>query len=299
MRIPWLLTSPLFEEDSGNSSAGVITLGDVVEHDNTPAPAREKPQESNADKELKQLRADLADTKRRLSETEADSRHWANEARRRPVETKPAVVEEEPDDTVVDETADAFLDDVSKEGLSALKKRGVVTREDLKAVVKEVMTEVDGKISSTVQGAKLDQKMVEEFPELTKEAKEIEKAAASGSRHTPSALYRRTAEIFRESVAEDPGLKNSPAAMLIAARQARAELKGNPAEKEANVETRATRRSRIEQARPARESAPGGDDTDAPDYSDDQLTVMQKLGVSEKEFEAGRKQAEKGKGRRG
>lgn len=288
----WFARSSLFAED-GAAGGGVMTVnpGDPVEHDyDEPEPEEVKlPGKSDADKRIEALEADLADQKRKTREAEEDSRHWATTARRNGNAPRPAEVEqEEAEPESAEEKPEKLLDDVSTQGAAALKKRGFVTKADVKDAVKQVLSEVDGKINATVAASKIDQQMGQEFPELVEDSKKIAAAKDSGRRPDVTPLFTRASEIYRAAVALDPTLEGSTGALLISARQAKAELasEAKTKTKGATVEsiTRPQeRRSRIEQQRPARAIADEGGD-DGPTYTPQQQEVMKRLHVSEKDY---------------
>lgn len=293
MRFPWFLSSPLFDEEDGASGTATLAPGDPFEHDHEEAEVEDKPVvESDSDKRIKALEAEVASERRKREESEADARHWSQQARRPAERAQPIVEAEDLAEPEVTEKADAFLDAVSSKGMAALKERGVITKTDLREAVKEVLSEVDEKITGTVQATRLDAQMNEEFPELMREAEAVDSASKKGGRVETSEHYQRSAAIVAQMIATDKKLAESPAIMLIAARQAKAELKAEgkakPAEKEdkgGEVETRqVSRRSRIEAQRPAREVRDDETGGGRGELNATQREVASRLHVTEADF---------------
>jgi hypothetical protein len=69
--------------------------------------------------------------------------------------------------------------------------------------------------------AEIEHQIQSEFPEIVEDYKRV----AEGQ-PPQTELFKRAAEIYRLAIAEDPGLKNANGALLLAIRQAQAELAG-------------------------------------------------------------------------
>lgn len=290
--LKWFNTSPLFEEEDGASGTATLAPGDPFEHD-TADVEDDEPEvvESASDKELKAVKAELAEERRKRTESEADARHWATQARRpaAPTVASEPVVEDKAED--LDEDPSVFLDGLSTKGAKLLKEKGFITKADLKEVIAELRADTDNKISGTVKATKLDALMAEEFPELIADSVKVDNAKKSGTRAEVSQLFQRTTEIYNEAIESNSALAGSPEIMLIAARQARAELKGKPKEKatepEVHVDSRPqSRRSRIESARPARDVRDDDRGGGRSEMTAQQREVAKRLGVSEGDFQS-------------
>ena len=155
--------------------------------------------------QLDSLQKSVAERDKMIEELRASERYWAERA---------AASTQQPDDEdqgdepelIEDDNPDRFVEDLSNEGVAALKKRGLLTREEAMELAAKV---AEKKISEATKRLETDAKIIREFPELQDEK---------------SPLFQKTAEIFREMVAQDDTLKRSPNAMMLAARAARAEL---------------------------------------------------------------------------
>jgi len=162
--------------------------------------------------DLAELRKQLKDQETRIGELSASERYWADQARGRvPAGDDPGEPAEDPDpEPEPDETPDEFLDRLSKEGAGAiakvLDKKGYVRKQDVAKVAEQVARQIVEKERGKL-GA--DAKLIGQFPELRDEKSE---------------LFQATATIYRELIADDPGLKSSPATLFMAARAAKAEL---------------------------------------------------------------------------
>jgi hypothetical protein len=204
--------------DAGPAPRGGTAPAPPFEGDDQVAKPVQKRPDKSKDKpdELGDLRKRLEASEQRIRELADSERYWAEQARGRgtadlePDEEPPAPEPEEED-----ESADDFLDRLSKEGPRAVakvaaklaSKEGFVRKEDVSKIVAPLIQEVvqreRGKLTA-------DAKLVTQYPELRDEKSE---------------LFKATAVIYRELVAEDPDLKGSPQTLFMAARAARAELK--------------------------------------------------------------------------
>lgn len=207
---------------------------------------------------------------KRLGELEQSERYWSERARAG--EKPEAEPDDEPppedDEPPADDTTDQFIEDLSKKGLEALVKRGVLTK---KAAIEIIQREAR-KVAREVVGVETkklatDAELIRQFPDL--EDRE-------------SALFKRTGELFREDVKGDPTLRDSPRALILAARTAKAELA---------LESKGGG----DDSRAARIRAQAGDRSGSRGFDEDQDTmgpaareIAERMGVSEKQFRAHR-----------
>jgi hypothetical protein len=170
----------------------------------------------------------------RIREGEENAKFWHDQAkgatRPAPVEATPEPEPEMTDAEVEailgktfsgDESAQQVVDDLSEKGIAALKKRGVVTSDQALALVRRAMAvtearanrRIDETVRREVGNARRDldrdADMYQQFPDL---------------RDQKSELFQRTARIYQAEVAEDPKLKTSHRALLLAAKQAEQEM---------------------------------------------------------------------------
>lgn len=146
-----------------------------------------------------------------LKQVRESERYWAEMAQRstkkRAVE--PDEDEEEEDESQGDEQEEAepverFLDELASSGVKALRKRGLVTMEEVQKMIERALSEQRKQLMQ-------DAELVKQYPELMDES---------------SPLFSKAREIYREMVQKDPSLKNSPVALEMAAKLARAEVQG-------------------------------------------------------------------------
>lgn len=165
--------------------------------------------------ETKALREEIAQLKRTNSELSVSERHWAELARGRN-EPEP-VVEEEEDDLDADpelgddDTPEKLVDEFSAKGIKALERRGLMTKKAAREMAEKIATKiVTEKLGQARAEMTQDQAIVGEFPEL---------------KDPESELFKATAKEFKSIVKLDPKLKDSPGALMMAARMAKLNLK--------------------------------------------------------------------------
>jgi len=272
---------------------------EFVDPNEMPAEPAVKP----VDEKVTLTKAEYDSVLRDRDEARQSERYWANLAR---PGQQPQLVAEEPETDQVEEaegrdgiegdTPDKLIDEFASTGVKALKNRGFITEADAIKLAKEVA----GKVSRTMidqERSKItsDTQLITEFPEL---------------RDKESALFKETAKHYQDAIKMDPAASKTPAALMLAARTARAILKANgneaPArrqrepeyddarepryrERDDDREREDDRRRRVD----AQDSRPRGR-SEAID-SDDMMgteakTVAKAMGISEEEFEASRKQ---------
>lgn len=278
--------------------------GAPFEHGDEPvaAPPAAK---SDLDKRFDALERTNQDLAEQLRQSREDTRFWAE--RNRDGGPRAAEPDDEPapiiEDDDLDEKPEQFLDDVSKDGSQALKKRGFVTQADLDRAVRDAETRTEARVSARLNESGFDAKLASEFPELVAESNRI-KAAGPGARSTDP-LFRRGGQIFQEMGELDENLKTSKSALLVAFRQARAELKAEQGGKsranddgnandEPRVPTRQSieRRERIERQMQAPSRNDDRND-ERPTVSSEAREVMGRLGVTEEQFVKNRDRAAK------
>ena len=266
------------------------------------------PKETDAEKELKELRERVTRSERRAEQAEEDARYWAGRNR------QPAAAEPEPERraapepaAILEEKPEVLLDDLNKEGLQALRKRGFIDQATFQEAIDNLSEDIDNRIQAARSDAEFGGRIAAEFPEIAADSQRVSK----GER-PQTELFQRAGAIYRAAVAEDPALKGSKGLLLIAARQAKAELakegkggKGAAGDddeqprgggrREPAEPRQSARRDRIDRQRPDR----GVDDSEVrggkEHFSDQQLSVMKNLGVKPENFE---KHRESGGGRR-
>jgi hypothetical protein len=248
------------------------------------------------------FRTRIEQLERENQEIKASERYWAGRAQGAPAEggkgRKPAV--EDPEVELGDlgeeeapegdaPTPEAFLDALTAKGIepiiAELNRRGLlISKQDVVKLSAEgtrrIVAHERGKMT-------IDAQLARDFPELKDDA---------------SPLFQETAKIFRQNVELDPNLRKSPAALLMAAHQAKAELAAKAPPKKAAVrdyreiddddeagESTDARRKRINAQRGelGRESgAPfeGDEDSLGPEARE----VVQLMGVDERAYRARR-----------
>lgn len=181
-----------------------------------PAAGADKGKEKD---ELATLRADNARLTKSNTELGESERYWAEQAKngRKPEadeDETPAQKKKVDDEWDENEEASTFVDDLSAKGIKALQKRGMLTKKQATEMIEERATEIATKIARDIVGKArtsmtADAKLVSQFPELQDEK---------------SDLFKETKRIFAENCAEDPSLKKSQGALMMAAKQAKLEL---------------------------------------------------------------------------
>lgn len=204
----------------------------VTDSNVDPRPANAQPQEGGGKPEKKEpnpieerlarLEKELAERDKRIEELAASERYWAEQARRAVALDDEGDDEPEEDFGIDDDSPDKFVEDLSEKGLEALVKRGVLTRREARELIRQEAQQIAREmIEAETRKLQTDAEIARQFPELQDES---------------SDLFKRTAKIFKEMVAEDESLKRSPKALLLAARTAKAELaaagKGSASEEE-------------------------------------------------------------------
>lgn len=305
---PSVLRSP----DGGGSGSDTmrvdpgaeVQLGDPDEPPDEPAPGGKK---GAGDDEIETLR-------QRLKDSEDDAKFWADRAKRQPA-AAPASRAAEPEparrrepDAPVAEKPEDVIDDINKRGLAALKDRGYLTKEDLAEALEVESQKTEERINDARSEAEFSGRLSSEFPEMMEDSARAAKGLAPKSE-----LFVKAGEIYRNYVDLDPSLKGSRGLLLIAARQAKAEIdgkgKGGKGGKGGDVDDsdlppsqrrkaaadvgdrQEQRRAKIERQTPSRskdddEDTRGGDD----EMSAEAREIGKRLKVSPEQF---RKESEK------
>lgn len=250
--------------------------------------AEEKPKPAAKSSEtlrIEALEADLARERSARKEAEDDSKYWANRNRqpqqreeREDTPAKPAAP------AAATEKPEKLLDDLTAEGLDALKKRGVITGPELATILEEHASKMEGRMQQVRQDAEFSARISAEFPEIAEDSQRLNR-----NEKPQTELFAAASRIYRQMVADDPALEGTNGALLIAARQAKAEIlaKKKPAAKETDEveEARPPRRARIErQASDRSPSGSEGDESHQDGFSKQQLEVMKHLKVEPQNF---------------
>lgn len=248
---------------------------------------------SATEQRLEQIERDLAEARRTADTERANAQFWARKAASK--EPTVVVTQPEPEETrelvpELVEKPEALLDDMSKAGLNALKARGLITADQLRQVLEENnqrnQAATEERIQQVRAEAEFQGRLASEFPEVAEDSARMDKGLPA-----KSPLFIRAAEIYRENIALDPALDGSKGALLIACRQAKAELdaKGRGGKKPADEvddeprRERPSRRERIARQAPER-SVDADESSSEPEYGKQQLEVMGRLGVKPEEF---------------
>lgn len=245
--------------------------------------------ETAEQKELREAREENTRLKSQNEELSASEREWSRIARQRtaaPAAAEPAPAKEEATDEEI-ETGEKLLDDISKDGLKALRKRGFVRIDQVKHLIDESIERAqgDGRGESQFQSV-----MANEFPEMQSDLARLDKGLKP-----ESPLFVLAAEIYQDAIALDPQLKGSKSTLIMATRQAAAQLELSGKRKAEDVaDKQAQRRNRIDAQRPDRS-------TKSEAAEETGLTAKQKqmaadMGISEEKFQ---KQQDKIRGQRG
>lgn len=259
--------------DPDGSGQTATDPGTPFVHGEKPESKPANKEKSDTDKRIEALERDLAAERKRTGELSASEQYWANKARvaapdkpETKPETKPEPRRREPT-----EKPEKFLDDVSTEGLGALLKRGVITEERFEELLAERDAKLRAELRSEIAGATTDvafqSSFQADFPEIVADNRKVDAWQKAGGnpadRPQVTELSARTAEIFREMIAEDPELGKSQATLTSAARMAKrliaAEGKGRETVNNRDDERQRSRRDRIDDQRGPR-GAGGGDD---------------------------------------
>lgn len=257
---PWLHQFKLEEATDGEGGGGTAVVTETAEQ-----------------KELRETREQLAAEKKRNVELQASEREWSERALRasRKVESDDEPKPSDPAAPEVAETAEKFLDDVSKEGLAALRKRGFVTMAEVQKLIKET---VDRTVAETRTDSEFSSVLAAEFPEMVADIKRVE-----AGKQPEGGLFPLAAEIYRDAITLDPDLKNSKSALIMAARQAAAQLKlAGKVKDETDADRQAARRAKIENQRPDRGTS--SDDEEPTTLNAKQKQMAKELGISEDKF---------------
>ena len=203
--------------DEGDEQSEIIegldSTGEAEESEAKPAKA--KPSETEV--RLTKLEKELDQRDKRISELQAEGRYWYEKAKGGRPDAEDGDDEEDDDeepaepDTDEEDTAEKFVDDIAAKGVKALLQRGMLTKKEALAMIQKHSARVAREaVAAATRGIKADAALLKEFPELENEKSE---------------LWQKTGEYYREMVREEPRLKNSPKALALAAKAAKADLK--------------------------------------------------------------------------
>ena len=273
------------------------------------APPAKKEPASDDNPRLKQIEADLEATRRQLADERASNRYWAEQAR---LARERGDDEEEHlsgagrpvADAEVQETPEQFLDDVGKRGMKAIRERGFLTKAEAQQMVEEGVARANQNLQAARTDAAFDTQLAQEFPEIAADGIRVR-----NGEQPQSEIYKRAAPIFRQMVKMDPQLANSKSALIVAARQAAAEIKaegkkvtpasGADDDLGHDDSRQARRRERIDRQRSDRSERGGEEGDGTPTLSADQRTILRNLKVSEEDFIKNSDRSAAAGGRRG
>ncbi len=246
--------------------------------------------ETAEQKELRETREELAAEKRRNTELQASEREWSERALRAQRQPEPEDREERVDREATEEeleTGEKLLDDVSKDGLKALLKRGIPTIKQMRELINE---SVQAAVGEGRHEQQYQQVMNDEFPEMNADLARVNKGLKPESE-----LFVLAAEIYRDAYDLDPELKGKKSALIMATRQAAAQLQLQGKRKvESEADRQASRRARIGVQKPDRSSK--SDAAEETGLNEKQRSFAASMGVSEDSYI---KQQEVIRGKRG
>lgn len=292
----WFNTSPLFEAaPAAGGGSDTFQSGDPgapFEHDREPEPKVEtKTATKSAETiELENLREE---NKRLATERQNaldDARFWANRNKRDPAEVEdlPQRREAEPPARPAVKP-EKLLDDLTAEGIEGARKNGIITQEDLRAALTESEQRIAGTIQATRADAEFSMRLANDFPEIARESAKMDK---DKSYRSADPVFIEASRIYREMVDLDPSLQGTNGLLLIAAKQAKANLAGKGKSEPVNTrqddddDRQVSRRRRIRaQGNERPISGAEGDEGHRNGFSSTQTEVMKRLGVSGEEFQ--------------
>lgn len=286
--LPFPLRAPAGDDDGGGESeTALLDPGAPHELDHDDPPADPKAKDDPPAKSVADLEAEVAAERGKRERAEEDAQFWAKRAsgRREPESERVA----EPRPTVQPPAANAdnaedFLTDMTTKGASALKDRGFITKVDMEEAITRTREETRREILSTRNDAEFGLQLEREFPEILADSKRIDQGLAPQTE-----LFKRAGEIYRESLRMDPQLEGSRSALVMAARQAKAELAAGDrgrGDEPPRASRQQERRERVErQMAPKGRSERGREADDTPTLNEETKTVMKHLGVTEEEFD--------------
>jgi hypothetical protein len=250
-------------------------------------------------------KAELEGLRRELSESQKSERDWASFHRRGGQDAEPAAEPEDQLDAsqfidpeaegagVQNDTPEKLVDDLAAEGVAGLTKRGFITAVEAQKLAFDVATKVSRELIGREEKMRTtDATLLNEFPEL---------------RDQNSELFKATAIRYQKAVAMDPQAKKTPAALYLAADAARESLKARkPARRDTDdedLDTRGNREDESDRRRRAdsQDSRPKGR-AETDDFEDmlgsEARTVIEKMGITDEEYKAARKETLAGRGRK-
>lgn len=279
----WFNSSPLFNA-AGDASGSDTIYDPGIPHEHSHEPEVKeapKPVKSAEAIELESFKARLTAAERRAEQAESDAQFWAARGRRQDAEViEEPVRREQPPAVAV--KPEKLMDDLTAEGLEGARKNGLITKADLDAILAEKTEEIRGAIKAERADAEFGARIANEFPEIAEDSRRLERGEKPQSE-----LFRLAGEIYRGLVADDSTLKGTNGALLIAARQAKAQIKAKVKEEPVRTDPdrQDRRRERIDRQRGERTVTGGeGDESHEDGFSKSQLDVMSKLNVKPDEF---------------
>ncbi len=253
--------SVLREEAGEGEGGGVATVTETAEQ-----------------KELREVREENTRLKSQNQELSQSEREWSERALRAQRQPSGDLGRGEPERQATEEeleTGEKLLDDVSKDGLKALLKRGVPTLKQVRELIAESVQNAQGEGRAEAQFQNV---MADEFPEMSSDLARVDKGLKPESE-----LFVLAAEIYRDAIALDPELKGAKSALIMATRQAAAQLQVSGKRKaDTEADRQAARRARIEQQKPDRSSK--SDATEETVLTSKQKQMAKDLGISEDKY---------------
>lgn len=227
---------------------------------------------------VRELRNELKATKDQVGELRESEKVWFDRYEKlvkggKP-DPDPDADPDGDDPEVEDDTPDKLVDEFSSQGIAALRKRGVITKKETRELIRREAEKIARKVAGEAVGkaesrAVRDSQLFGEFPDL---------------RDTKSELYKRTAEVYREMVKDDPDAANSTRALARAAKEAKLTMRIEQLEKGGG---------RGDDDRERRIAAQGGDrgrsggefrDDDMGPEAREVLKAFERYGATEEDF---------------
>jgi hypothetical protein len=261
MRCFFDLASPCRDragDGDGGAVADKIDPGAPIEVGSPKEPAAKTADKSEVDKLRDEFNQRIEALQNENRETKESARYWEQRARgAAPPADDPDddpdeddTADTRPADNFADITPEKFFEILNSEGPAGLKKFGFMTKADVDAEVRKIQERNDRKLAQAQTHATYDAKLGQEFPELV-----ADNARMQRGEKPQNELTKRTAQIFQEMVADDATLKNSPAAILTAARTAKRLLEAEKKATDMESRTRQQeRRDRIDNQRGERDT---------------------------------------------
>lgn len=285
------------EGDDGGQSA--VAPGAPYVHGSAPAKEAAQPvQKTAAEVELEDTRKQLESARRERDEAKQSEKYWSDRARSQRVEVPETDDEPEPEDAgrpqVRRDKPEKLLDEMTEEGIEALRKRGIVTQEDLDAALAKQAKKNDARLALSQRQNAFDQQFNREFPDIAADGLRIQRGE-----QPKTEAFKRAQQHFKDMIADDPSLRDSPAALRAAAKMATKELEMEAKHaKESARDRQESRRDRIDGQRGER---PGAGHSESDDEENQLSPLAQQIsrGLGLSDAEAQKAYATAGRNGRG